>query len=62
MKAIADGTIKQGQAMQEAGMIEGLADASMANKKTAKKIENILLSLGERNTNIFLVLMIIKNI
>jgi len=49
MKAVADGTIKQGQAMQEAGMIEGLADASMTNKKTTKKIENVLVG-GAFNT------------
>ncbi len=49
MKAVADGTIKQGQAMQEAGMVEGLSDASMSNKKTIKKIENVLVG-GAFNT------------
>tara|TARA_R110000744_G_scaffold117411_5_gene219550 strand:- start:9892 stop:17496 length:7605 start_codon:yes stop_codon:yes gene_type:complete len=49
MEAIADGTIKQGQVLQEAGMTESLADTSGSNKKTIKKIENVLVG-GAFNT------------
>jgi len=47
--SIADGTIKQGQALQEAGMVEGLGDASRGNRRTIKKIENVLVG-GAFNT------------